>query len=125
MQFVWFNDLLINLFSPVDLFESFSVFFLCICYYVLIVQLIRPVHLFVYYVSACICVYVIYLFIYLFIYFCCVQVKAEISEMFVNGMESGGSFEFLGNVCTTAAEAEHTSPIKTLFVEVSVNILKV
>ncbi|CDJ44191.1 hypothetical protein ETH_00010425 [Eimeria tenella] len=29
-------------------------------------------------------------------------VKAEISETFVNGMDSGGSFEFLGSVCTPA-----------------------
>ncbi|KYK70234.1 PA14 domain-containing protein [Toxoplasma gondii TgCatPRC2] len=33
-------------------------------------------------------------------------VRAEITEMFVNGEDSGGSFEFLGSSCTTTEEAD-------------------
>ncbi|XP_026193807.1 uncharacterized protein LOC34618352 [Cyclospora cayetanensis] len=44
-------------------------------------------------------------------------VKAEISQMYVNGMESGGSFEFLGSICTTQVRAKGISSLRKILIE--------
>ncbi|OEH77247.1 PA14 domain-containing protein [Cyclospora cayetanensis] len=46
-------------------------------------------------------------------------VKAEISQMYVNGMESGGSFEFLGSICTTQVRAKGISSLRKILIEAS------
>lgn len=48
------------------------------------------------------------------------QVKAEISQMHINGMESGGSFEFVGSVCTTNAKARNISHLRKVLIEVRI-----